>query len=266
MAKEYVEIDGIPITQIDLNAEDNAIYLFSGKTKVAVARNLMVNPKAIDKVKKRKAKLAKISNFFVKAGSVVAVTAILSGMVAVGIYIHKGQDESKLANEEVLNNARNLVYNYVKTADGRAIVMDFLTEALEEVEADIEQQKIETNSAYSGQEFIKVKLENDILDAQEVNYNASEAEELGQKDLAKEYIADYSGKLIEAVLYSSEYGMIIGSGSYKGYATAIMVDGEIYMEVDIATLENGILPKGSLLIDNMLYAPAKEFEKGKTLS
>ena len=266
MAKEYVEIDGIPITQIDYNEDENAIYLFSGKEKVAVARNMQINPKSIAKVKKRKARLTKINSVLIKVGSVITAGALVAGLVAGGLYIKKSNKENKLEKEEILANSRNLVASYVQTVDGRAIVMEFLTEALDEVEEDIEKQKAETGLDYSGQEFIQIKLENDILDAQEVNYEASEAAELGQTELAQKYIIDYAGRLKEAVLYSSEYGMIIGEGKYKGYANAIVVEGKIYMEVDIAMLENGILPKGSLLIDNTLYAPANAFEKGKALS
>ncbi len=259
-------IDGIAITNIEYDDENNTIILYSGKTQIAECINVRVNDISIAKLKKKKIRRAKREAVTLKIGSFLTVSAVIAGLIGGMFFIKDLQVKAEVEKQEKLASVEDLALNYIKTTDGRSIVMSFLAEALADLEKTSVTDKEANNGNYSSLGRMEETMHNYIAEAEDNRVKALDAAAVGDKEKTEQYTIAYASKLMAAVRFASENGMMIGDGEYRGYEKAIFIDGVVYLIIDLASLEDGILPKGAILVDNVLYAPADIYEQIKTLS
>lgn len=261
--KDQGQIKGFPITNVEIDTQEDVINLYSGKFAIAEGRNIRFNEKAIKTLQRKKIRRAKIRGVVGKVGAGLGITSLIAAVFAGLVILKDFDDDFKTRTASELEIGQNIIMEMVKTPDGQDIIAAYLDDVLNDVSYTIDNAE---GRDVNGWRLFETDFEKALSDAAITKQKAREAKELGETDLAEQYTIDYAGRLTAAANEAATNGMIIGVGDYEGYKDAKMIDDKLYMVVDTKSLTNGVLPKGSILIDNVLYAPTNPFESNKSLS
>lgn len=230
--------------------------------------NLKINKDAVEKLSNKtfslinwiKERLKAIGLTLAIMGLVVAVGASLSQASDVDAIAATGNKTSISESEEEYSKKINMLFEDDKwlplinafVGEVAEDYADAVRRFQEQYDSGLEAYKRECGIAEFEQNLLELYLCEDKLSGDYQN-------DFGEIEDTTTLKKDYKYALYKLVKIAEENGDKFGEGKYAIYATATVVDGKVYYEIDLSKLENGVLPEGSKIVDGRLYCPNLDY-------